>query len=144
MNITFESLPRGNPAATSSQTSRDVAAGTKFKSAGAPIAAGEPAAANPPPIRAAAGALSNLHARSHADAPAVAYQPVAPRANPHVIAGNEYSSAFSNPAYAFLKRSQILQTLIDIGALALLLLFVSFAAVVIGGAPLILLLVGVH
>lgn len=44
---------------------------------------------------------------------------------------------------AFLWRSRLLQALIDIGALAFLILFFSLVAIVIGGAPLILLLVTV-
>lgn len=76
---------------------------------------------------------------SRADAPVGAYESVALAANPPASTGNEYrfgsgrSPPFHNPAYQFLKRSEIANTSIDIVCMGFLLLFVLVFAVAIVG-----------
>lgn len=117
--------------------------------------AGEPCSADPSApsqvLRGAAGSqFQSACPVLRAGAPAVAYEPVAPRANPPAAAGNEYrfgagpsrvSPPLDGSAYKFLKRSQIAQTAIDIIALAFLLLYVSVTAVALVAAVFILVFV---
>lgn len=93
-NFYFESISAGepysaDPAGAPSQVPRGAPAGSQFQSL-LPEGISPAVAKFRPPTDAAAGNNSNPRAASRASAPAVACEPVAPRANPYAAAGNEY------------------------------------------------------